>query len=78
MKKRFDNNVCFQYEASKTNSMVEAALAGSWLCVIFWLGGFVLILVQKFYIRQQKIEQVGGGSTCISKGGGTCASLATG
>ena len=48
----------FQYEASKTNSMVEATLAGSWLCVIFWLGGFILIVVQKYVIRQQKIEQV--------------------
>jgi len=46
-----------QYEASKTNSMVEATLAGSWLCVIFWLGGLVLIVVQKYVIRQQKIEQ---------------------
>ena len=46
-----------QYEASKTNSMVEATLAGSWLCVIFWLGGFILIVVQKYVIRQQKIEQ---------------------
>ena len=37
--------------------MVEATLAGSWLCVIFWLGGFILIVVQKYVIRQQKIEQ---------------------
>ena len=37
--------------------MVEATLAGSWLCVIFWLGGLVLIVVQKYVIRQQKIEQ---------------------
>ena len=46
-----------QYEASKTNLMVEATLAGSWLCVTFWLGGFILIVVQKYVIRQQKIEQ---------------------
>jgi len=46
-----------QYEASKTNSMVEATLAGSWLCVTFWLGGLILIVVQKYVIRQQKMEQ---------------------
>lgn len=46
-----------QYEASKTNALVEANLAGSWLCLIFWLGGLILILVQKFFIRKQKLEQ---------------------
>ncbi len=32
-------------------------MAGSWLGMAFWLGGFILILVQKYIIRKQKLEQ---------------------
>ena len=32
-------------------------MAGCWLCFAFWIGGFILILVQKYFIRKQKIEQ---------------------
>jgi hypothetical protein len=32
-------------------------MAGSWLCVVFWLGGFILIAVQKYVIKKQMLEQ---------------------
>ena len=46
----------FQFEASKTNALVESSLAGNWLAFAFWLGGFILIIVQKFFLRKQKQE----------------------
>ena len=46
----------FQFEATKTNGLVEASLAGNWLAFVFWLGGFILIVVQKFFLMKQQQE----------------------
>ena len=45
-----------QAESARANALVEACLAGSWISFAFWLGGLILILVQKYFIRQQKLE----------------------
>ena len=44
-------------EATRTNALVEASLAGAWLCFIFWLGGLLLIIVQRYFIHKAKMEQ---------------------
>lgn len=44
-------------EASKTNALMESSMAGGWLCFIFWLGGFILIVVQRYFIKKHKTEQ---------------------
>eukprot|EP00095_Tigriopus_kingsejongensis_P009673 maker-scaffold84_size396325-snap-gene-0.18 protein:Tk09673 transcript:maker-scaffold84_size396325-snap-gene-0.18-mRNA-1 annotation:"eif2 kinase if2k-d (incomplete catalytic triad)" len=46
-----------QEEASKTNALMESTMAGGWLCFIFWLGGFVLMVIQRYVIREHKKEQ---------------------
>ncbi|TRY80474.1 hypothetical protein TCAL_02973 [Tigriopus californicus] len=36
---------------------MESSMAGGWLCFIFWLGGFILIVVQRYFIKKHKTEQ---------------------
>jgi hypothetical protein len=46
----------FQAEATKTNALVEASLAGGWLCLACWLAGLILMILQKHVLKQQKKE----------------------
>lgn len=46
-----------QSEATRTNALVEASMAGAWLSFVFWLGGLVLILLQRYFIHKVKMEQ---------------------
>ena len=46
-----------QYEAVKTNALIEATMAGAWLTFTFWLVGLVLILIQKYALRKKRMEQ---------------------
>ena len=45
-----------QSEATKTNALVEASMAGGWLCSAFWIGGAILIIVQKYLINRDAKE----------------------
>ena len=59
-----------QNEATKTNNLVEASLAGSWLCVAFWLSGVILIFVQKYLIKkdEKEAERMSVHSTMMGNG----------
>ena len=46
----------FQYEASRTNALIESSMAGAWLSVVFWLAGMAVIVVQRCIIGKQKQE----------------------
>lgn len=45
-----------QYEATKTNALLEACLAGSWLTLVFLMAGLVLMLIQRFGLKKEAVE----------------------
>ena len=45
-----------QYEASKTNALVEATMAGSWLCFGALLSGLILMIIQRYVLRREAEE----------------------
>ena len=45
-----------QREATRTNALVEASLAGSWLTLGFLLAGLLLVFIQRFVLKKQEEE----------------------
>ena len=43
-----------QAKASETNALVEASLAGSWLCFASLIAGLVLMIIQRYDITMRK------------------------
>jgi len=42
-----------QYEATKTNALVEASMGGSWLCCACLLAGLILMIIQRFVLKKE-------------------------
>ena len=45
-----------QAKASETNALVEASLAGSWLCFASLIAGLVLMIIQRYDIMVCKLD----------------------
>lgn len=45
-----------QYEATKTNALIEASMAGSWLCLCSWIAGFILMIIQRYVLKKEAQE----------------------
>jgi len=45
-----------QYEATKTNALIEASMGGSWLCFGCLLAGAILMLIQRFVLQKKENE----------------------
>lgn len=59
-----------QYEATKTNALIEASLAGSWLCFGCLMGGLVLMILQRFVLKKEaeEAERMSVHSTMMGNG----------
>jgi len=56
-----------QYEATRTNSLVEASLAGCWLSLACLLAGLALMIIQRFILKKeaQEAERISMHSTMM-------------
>lgn len=45
-----------QYEATKTNALIEASLGGSWICFAVLLAGLILMIIQRCVLKKEAEE----------------------
>merc|ERR1719491_638472 len=59
-----------QYEATKTNALIEASMGGSWLCFGCLLAGAILMIIQRFVLQKEEnlAERMSVHSTMMGAG----------